>query len=340
MPAWRYAILIRCGLVMACLALPAAAWGQQAARAPGSEVPVVHYKAAGEWPDQPRGDKGVPAGAWSFTQVASVAVKHDGNILVLHRNTDPILEFAPGGKFIGIWGDVHFDRGKVMFVDKRDRTAAMSGYQGVYGAAGCAECGAHSIRVDPEGNVWAVDATGQVVYKMNPQGHLVMTLGTHGRAGQGPGQFYLPTDVAFAPNGDVLVSDGYGNARIVRYSHDGRYLSQFGVRGNGAGQFQLPHNLVVDAGGKIYITDRDNQRVEIFDANGTFAGEWDNIGGNSSLALTPDQHIWTGIVLRDLKGHAIERLPTTSNPHGATVAANGDVYLGLLNGRVEKFIRQ
>ncbi|MBN9590524.1 MAG: hypothetical protein BGN85_03830 [Alphaproteobacteria bacterium 64-11] len=331
----------RCAiLILLNLAFAGTAWSQQAARAPGSEVPVVHYKPGGEWPDQPRGDKGVPAGYWPFTQVASVAVKRDGNILVLHRNTDPILEYAPNGKFIGAWGDVRFDRGKVMFVNKQDRTAQMSGYQGVYGAAGCAECGAHSIRVDPQGNVWAVDATGHVVTKMDPQGHVMMTLGTRGRTGNGPRLFYLPTDVAFAPNGDVLVSDGYGNARIVRYSHDGRYLGQFGARGNGRGQFQLPHNLVIDARGRIYITDRDNQRVEIFDADGKYAGEWDNIGGNSSLVLTPDQHIWTGIVLRDLDGRAIERLPTAKNPHGAAVAANGDVYLGLLDGHVEKFSRQ
>ena len=121
----------------------------------------------------------------------------------------------------------------------------MSGYQGAYGAGGCAECGAHSIRVDRDDNVWVVDATAHAVYRLDAQGRIAQTLGTPGQAGQSERNFYLPTDVAFAPNGDVLVSDGYGNARVVRFSRDGRYLAQFGS----ARQRSRPVPVAAQSGG-------------------------------------------------------------------------------------------
>ncbi|MBW8709272.1 MAG: 6-bladed beta-propeller, partial [Alphaproteobacteria bacterium] len=161
-------------------------------------------------------------------------------------------------------------------------------------------------------------------------------------AGKTDKLFYLPTDVAFAPNGDILVSDGYGNPRIVRFSATGKYLGEFGERGNGPGQFQLPHNLVVDGNGRIYVSDRENQRVEVFDAGGKYLREWDHIGGASSLIMTSDQHVWTGGVLHDLDGKVIGRLPGegSTESHGGAVAVNGDVYLGLLTGKAEKFVKQ
>jgi DNA-binding beta-propeller fold protein YncE len=237
---------------------------------------------------------------------------------------------------------VKFSQGKIMYVPKEDRTAAMSGYQAVYGPSGCSNCGAHEIRTDPAGNIWVVDAPGQVIYKLNPQGRTVMTLGTKGKAGLTADSFYLPTDVAFAPNGNIVVTDGYGNARVVQFSAEGKYLSQFGMRGNGPGQFQLAHNVVIDAKGRIYVSDRENQRVEVFDSKGKYLSEWDHIGGVSSLVMTRDQHVWTGGVLHDLNGKVIGRLPGegSTESHGAAVAANGDVYLGLLSGKVEKFVKQ
>ena len=312
------------------------------------DVPAaVHYKHIDAWPTPLKGDKGLPAGPWNYIQVTSVAVKKDGNILVMHRGDDPVLEYRPDGTLVGTFGDVKFSHGKVMPMQKavaeKGRTPEMSGYQAVYGAAGCSNCGAHEIRVDPEGNVWVVDAPGQIITKMSPQGKTIMTLGTRDKRGLSATQFYLPTDIAFAPNGELVVTDGYGNARIVRFSKDGKYLGAFGARGNGPGQFQLPHNVVVDAKGLIYVSDRDNQRIEIFDAGGKYLRQWEHVGGLSSLIMTPDQHIWAGGILRDLDGKPIESLPgqgANGNAHGGAVAANGDVYIGLLSGTVEKFVRQ
>jgi DNA-binding beta-propeller fold protein YncE len=146
--------------------------------------------------------------------------------------------------------------------------------------------------------------------------------------------------VAFAPNGDVYVSDGYGSARVVKFSRSGRFLLEWGKRGTGPGEFGLPHNLVVDAQGRVYVTDRDNERVQVFDPLGKFLAEWKNIGAVSALALTPDGRIWTGSVLRDLNGNAIGRLSEGTGAHGATVDAEGNVYLAQLSGVVQKFSNQ
>jgi DNA-binding beta-propeller fold protein YncE len=309
---------------------------------PGSDAPVLNYKAVPEWPQEANGDKGFPSGPWNYWQVPSVTVEKNGNILVLHRGDFPILEYDPNGKFIGPWSDLKFSEGKILSLPPEGRTPQMSRYQAIYGPSGCSNCGAHAIRTDPEGNIWAVDAAGDVVYKLNPQGHVIMTLGQKGKAGLGPDLFYFPTDVAFASNGDIYLTDGYGNPRVVKYSHSGKFILQFGTRGNGPGQFQLPHNVVVDAQGKVYVTDRDNQRVEIFDSNGKYLTEWDHTGGVSSLVMTIDERIWLGGTLRDLNGKILGRLPGESSvgAHGAAAAANGDVYLGLLSGKVEKFIKQ
>jgi DNA-binding beta-propeller fold protein YncE len=194
------------------------------------------------------------------------------------------------------------------------------------------------VRVDPDGNIWVVDAPGHVIYKMSPQGRVLMELGSKGVAGMSRTTFNLPTDVAFAPNGDVYVSDGYGNARVVKYTADGQYILEWGSRGTGPGEFGLPHNLVVDAEGRVYVTDRDNQRVQVFTPEGEFLAEWPNIGGVSALFMTDEQQIWTGGTLRNLEGVALARLPGGDGGHGMTQTDAGEVFVAQLAGRVQKFV--
>ena len=301
-------------------------------------IPPLPYKQV-EWPAPPTSAAGVP-GAWNFIQVASVAVTARGTILVLHRGAHPIIEFETGGALVRSWGDGLFSEGKVAAIAQSFWTADKSHYSAVYGAAGCDSCGAHSVRIDPQGNVWVVDAPGHVVYKLNPDGKEMMRLGSRGVSGTGQNAFNLPTDVAFAPNGDVYVSDGYGSARIMKYSRDGKYLSQWGRRGKGPGEFELPHNLVIDRAGRVYVTDRDNERIEVFDADGKFLTEWKGTGRVSGLAITKDDRIWTGEVLRDLDGTILEKLPANPGGHGVAVTDRGDVYIAQLSGVVQKFIRQ
>jgi len=195
--------------------------------------------------------------------------------------------------------------------------------------------------VDSEGGIWLVDATGHVVYKMNQQGQVIMQLGTKGVSGAGHDTFNLPTDVAFAPNGDIYVSDGYANERVVKYSPRGEYLLEWGKRGSGPGEFTLPHNLAIDAKGRVYVTDRENQRIQVFDSNGKFLKEWAGVGGISALFITQDQKLWAGGALFDLDGNLIGRLPGSSaGAHGMAANDSGDVYSAQLSGSVEKFVTE
>lgn len=333
---FRHFCLLVLGLVG--LSLSQQVNGRQANATGAAAAPTLPYKAV-EFPTPATSAAGFPA-AWNLIQASSVAVTSRGTILVLHRGAHPILEFESNGKLIRSWGDGMFSEGKVAAIPQVHWAPERSHYSAVYGAAGCASCGAHSVRVDPQGNIWVIDATGYLVYKLNPDGKEIMRLGTKGVAGTSPTTFNLPTDVAFASNGDIYVTDGYGSARVVKFSRDGKFLLQWGTRGTGPSQFGLPHNVVVDAQGRVYVTDRDNQRIEVFDANGKFLHQWTGTGGVSGLAMTKDQRIWTGSVLRDLDGKILGKLPEANGAHGVTVADSGDVYLAQLTGVVQKFVKQ
>ena len=322
--------------------LVTAAYGQQGGNAPrrlGADAAVLYSEAA-EWPVQALSAAGFPAGPWNFIQVASLAMNVNGNVLLLHRGAHSIMEFDAGGKFLRSWGDDLISEGKVVYIPEENRGDGAR-YTAVYGPAGCTACGAHSIRVDHEGNIWVVDAGGHVVYKMNQQGDVLMQLGTRGKAGAGPRNFNLPTDVAVASNGNIYVSDGYGGARVAKFSSDGEFLLEFGRRGTGPAEFGMPHNVVVDAQERVYVSDRDNGRVQVFDSNGEFLMEWAGTGGVSALGITKDQHLWAGNVLFTLDGKPVGRLPGDSAGHGGMAfAPNGDVYVAYLNGTAMRFVRQ
>jgi DNA-binding beta-propeller fold protein YncE len=297
------------------------------------------YRLVEEWPKQAKSAAGTPAGPWNFIQVPGIAVHAGtGRVIVLHRGAEPVLEFDPEGNFQRSWGNGLFSFGKVMAIAPADRVPGGAGYSAVYGPAGCDSCGAHAVRVDPQGNVWLVDACAHVVYKTDGQGKVVKTLGRKGVSGSGRGEFNLPTDIAFAPDGSLYVSDGYGSARVVKFSAHGEYLLEFGKRGTGPGEFGLPHNLAVDAQGRVYVTDRDNRRIEVFDSSGKFLLQWPTANGVSGLFLTKEQRLWAGSTLYKLDGTVVGRLPMgDAGAHGIAVGAQGEVYLGLLSGKVQKF---
>ena len=305
----------------------------------GAAAPVAaqQYVEAPDWLRPATSAAGTPA-PWNLGQIVAVATGADGTILVLHRGAQPIVVFEPDGTFVRAWGEGLFSNGRVGGVPPGTRAPGGSPYTAVYGAAGCHACGAHAIRVDPDGNVWVVDAPGHVVYKLSPYGETLMQLGTKGVAGAGRDTFNLPTDVAFAPNGDIYVSDGYGNARIVRFSSAGEYLLEWGSRGTGPGEFGLPHGIAVAGDGRVYAVDRDNRRVQVFDADGAFLDEWTDLTGVQALVVTEAQQIWAGGALRDLDGAIRAELPDGGGGHGMTVSHDGDVFVAQLSGRVQKFV--
>lgn len=317
-------------LVRACLACLLANVLVQ----PGTAEPT--YREA-EWPLPATTAAGTPA-PWHFGEVVAVATTSEGNILVLHRGASPVMEFDVAGNIIRSRGDGSLSEGKVTRIEPGDRAPGQSGYTVVYGPAGCYSCGAHSIRVDPEGRVWIVDAAAHTVSKTDSEGRVLLQLGKQGESGTDESHFNLPTDVAFGPDGSIYVSDGYGSARVVKFSGSGDFVLEWGRRGTGPGEFGLPHNIVTDSDGRVYVTDRDNERIKVFDADGKFLDQWTETGGVSTLYMTAGQKIWTGGVLRNLDGTVAARLPANPGGHGTTVAPDGSVFIAQLEGFVQRFV--
>ena len=275
---------------------------------------------------------------WHWGEVVGVATTTLGNILMLHRGAYPIMEFESGGTFVRAWGNDTISEGKVTLVAEQHRAPGASGFAAVYGPPGCYSCGAHSIRVDYWGNIWIVDAAAHTIVKFGADGRRTMQLGQSGVSGEDRAHFNLPTDIAFGPDGEIYVSDGYGNARIVKFSKDGEYLLQWGRRGTAPGEFALPHNLATDAQGNVYVTDRDNHRIQVFDGEGNFLDQWPDVGPVSNLFMTAEQTLWTGHILRNLDGEAIAALPGEPAGHGTTVTASGDVFVAQLEGKVRRYV--
>jgi sugar lactone lactonase YvrE len=159
----------------------------------------------------------------------------------------------------------------------------------------------HGICVDKDGNIWvtdgqAKDGKGHQVFKFSPDGKVLMTLGKAGVAGDGPDTFNQPNDVAIAPNGDIFISDGHtpgmGNARVVKFTKDGKFIKQWGGHGSGPGQFEVPHALAFDSQGRLFVGDRANNRIQIFDQDGKFIAEWRQFSRPSGIYIDKNDIIY------------------------------------------------
>jgi len=157
----------------------------------------------------------------------------------------------------------------------------------------------HTIRLDPEGNVWTVDAGSSTVIKFSPKGKKLLEIDVGGLTEPAissfRGAFLGTTDIAFAPKGRIFISDGYANARILEYMADGGKIHEWGSAGAGPGQFHLPHSIVADENNILYVADRENGRIEKFDLDGKFLGEIPNLGRTYSLKLGANGTLWAGM---------------------------------------------
>jgi len=165
---------------------------------------------------------------------------------------------------------------------------------------------AHAVRVDPQDNIWAVDEGTNMVIKFNPEGRVLMVLGRRPESGNGdlyatpargtppprpqPYVFNRPTDIAWDPAGDIFISDGYGNSRVVKYDKYGKFIKSIGTLGKEPGQFNLPHTIANDAQGNIYVGDRTNRRIQVFDSDLNFKKIFDNVGAPWTLCISPGPH--------------------------------------------------
>jgi DNA-binding beta-propeller fold protein YncE len=158
----------------------------------------------------------------------------------------------------------------------------------------------HGIFVDQEGNVWVTDGQGKdgkghQVFKFNPEGKVLLALGKPGVAGDGPDEFNAPSAVLVAPNGDIFVGDGHGgntNARIVKFNRDGKFIKTWGKKGSAPGDIDIPHTLAMDSRGRLFLGDRQNNRIQIFDQNGAFLDQWSQFSRPSGIFIDKNDTIY------------------------------------------------
>jgi sugar lactone lactonase YvrE len=225
----------------------------------------------------------------------------------------------------------------------------------------------HGLFADRDGNVWVsdgkgADGKGHTVIKFSPDGQVLMTLGTPGVAGNDEHHFNGPSDVVVAPNGDIFVADGHGgdtNARIVKFSKDGNFITAWGRKGSGPGEFDTPHGITMDSAGRLYVADRSNDRVQIFDQSGKFIAEWKQFGRPSGVFVDKNDMLYVadsqsgekfnktfrqGIRIGSVKDGKVTAFindaGTSEMPEGVAADDEGNVFGGFTaNQTVKKFVK-
>lgn len=300
---------------------------------------AIGYRFVEGWPHKAAGV------AWGA--MPGIAVDASDNIWTFNRGKIPVQVYRPDGQFVKMWGEGMFKN-------------------------------PHAIRFDNDGNVWVCDNIAQTVMKLTPHGKFLMTLGVNGEAGDDDRHFNQPTDVAVTPAG-VFISDGYGNNRIVHYDKNGKFVKTWGRLGSKLGELSLPHGIAADSKGCLYVLERNNARVQVFEPSGQYVDEWRNIITPWAITITPRDEIYVvgstamqwweigndpiqmnGVPPRD---QVVVRFDTTGRVqqiwsfpkgaegkehkpgeltwvHGIAVTSNGDLYLGDITGRsAQKFAR-
>jgi DNA-binding beta-propeller fold protein YncE len=278
--------------------------------------PLLAHQLVKDWAKLPPG--------WNFGECSGVATDSRDNVWVFNRGAHPVMQFDRAGNFLQAWPDI-----KII--------------------------SSHGIRVDAEGNVWLIDVKGHVVIKCNAEGRVLMILGhRQGTAGNNDSKdaFNEPTGIAFDKQGNLYISDGYVNARVIKFNKDGEYITHWGRKGTGDGEFNLVHDICLDAEERVYVADRTNQRVQIFDKNGKFLGKWTDIGAPWGLVYAPQENclymcdgLNNRIVKLSLDGQVLGTLSSYGKApgkldfvHNLAMDSTGALYVAeIKNWRVQKF---
>ena len=276
------------------------------------------YEELAEWGRLPEG--------WALKEVADVAVDSKDRVYVFNRGEHPMVVLESDGTFVGSWGEGLFTR-------------------------------PHGLTLGPDEALYCVDDGGHCIRRCTLDGRVLMTIGTPGKgAPRHSGQpFNQPTKVAFDPQtGDIYVSDGYGNARVHRYSPSGTHLFSWGAHGTDPGQFNLVHSVATDDAGKVYVADRESHRVQIFDDQGRYLDQWHDLHRPCGLHIhrglvyigqlpthlpvnADYPNIGACVTVHDLTGRRLARLGDVrlgegpgqfTAPHGLAVDSRGDIYVG------------
>ncbi len=276
------------------------------------------YEIAHGWDNVPAGHE------WG--EAAAVAVDSQDRIYVFNRGDDPMIVLDGDGNYLGSWGEEVFTR-------------------------------AHGLTPGPDDTLYCSDDGGHSVRQCTLEGEVLLTIGVPGResAYQSGLPFNRCTDVALDPKtGDIYVADGYGNSRVHKYSPDGKLLFSWGAPGTDPGEFNIVHNIATDKDGYVYVADRENHRVQIFDSNGKYETQWANMHRPCAITITPEQDVFVGelggtmnvnrnlpnigprITVYNTSGERLARIEGEGfaqvagkiiAPHGICVTPKGDIYL-------------
>jgi hypothetical protein len=210
------------------------------------------WQVDAQWPDKP---KDMLWGA-----VPGVAVDKDDNVYVFTRTDAPVQVYNASGKLLRTWG------------------------KGIKSA--------HHLKVDRDGFVWIADVGNHVVEKYTPDGKLLMTLGVKGKAGRDQKHLFRPCDMVIGPDGNIYVADGYGNARVIVFDKGGNFVREWGELGAGPRQFSIVHAIALDSKGRLYVADRNNVRIQVFDTQGKLLDVWNNLIVPWGFHMTENDELW------------------------------------------------
>jgi len=279
------------------------------------------YRVVENWAKLPDG--------WNLTDVGAVAVDSKDRIYVFNRGEHPMVVLNRDGSFIKSWGEGLFTR-------------------------------AHGLHIDADDNLYCTDDGDHTVRKCTVDGKVLLTIGIPGRPApfMSGEPFHRCTHTALSPKGEIYVSDGYGNACVHKFTPDGKLIKSWGEPGTDPGQFNLVHNIVADADGWVYVADRENHRVQVFDGNGKYETQWNNLHRPCALCCcggkTPNfivgelgpgmpvnlkyKNLGPRLTLVDSQGRKIARLGGEDGPgldvgkflapHGLALDSKGDIYVG------------
>lgn len=271
------------------------------------------YRIIPDWPQLP--------GGWELDQVPGVAVDEDDNVYAFTRSEHPIIVFDSDGRYLDSWGEGLF-------------------------------AGAHGMRFAPDGTLWLVDHRDHTIKRFTKEGDHLQTLGTPGVAGEQGDPFNLPTDVHVDVDGRIYVSDGYGNSRVHVFSAHGDHIRSWGREGVGEGDFNTPHNVWVHRN-RVYVSDRENSRIQIFDPTGVHLDTWTDFILPTAIYIDAEDAMYVAelrnrVTIVDLQGRVLGRwgrFPSREPgqfiaPHGLVVDSTGAIYVSeVMEGRrIQKFV--
>ncbi len=262
---------------------------------------------------------------------AAVAFDARGHLYVLTRGAQAFWEYDDKGAFVRTFGD-RFTR-------------------------------AHGLRIDREGNLWATDVGAHTVMKINPAGEVLLTIGTKGQGGAwneaaGTRLLNQPNDVAIAANGDIFVAQGHtpgenGDARVLKFDKTGKFITQWGGHGKEPGKFEVAHSIAFDSEGQLWVADRENQRIQVFDTNGKYVREMKYAGLPCAFEIGREYvYMVNGFaaqVLRlDLKGNVLAATGKSGKgvneygeAHFVAVSPKGELYVAdSVNAYLQKYVRK